>query len=109
MPARVDPREPVMSSSVIMTRFSMRLLNLGFTVNDRGYQSALIPPIVQDGMSVYQKRARQAHLLAAYRICGDKILRTSYMHGPKHVRDLDLDVEMPQRCCQELGRQLGQI
>jgi hypothetical protein len=104
-PARVDPREPVMRLSVVMTRFSMRSLNRPFSVDGPGCQ--LAPPKVREGKSTYQKQSRREYLLVLYRICGDKILRTLCVHWPEHVHD---DVQMRSRNCrEEMGRRPCQI
>jgi hypothetical protein len=43
VPAREDDaREPVMNLSVVTTRFSMRSINLGFTEDNQGRQSAAL-------------------------------------------------------------------
>src|ERR1700677_4491292 len=103
-PARVDPREPVMSLSVVTTRFSMRSLKLAFSANKQGCQ--LTPPKAREGKSIYQKQSQQALLLALYQICDDMILRTLCVHWREHVGD----VEVRQRNCrEELGRRPGQI
>src|ERR1700677_1625094 len=105
-PARVNPHEPVMSLSVVTTRFSMRSLNLPFSVNDPGCQ--LTPPKAREGKSIciYQKQSQQALLLALYQICDDMILRTLCVHWREHVRNVE---ERQRSCREELERRLHQI